>query len=429
MIGELAVLFGVMIILMVLGAPVFIAMALAEAVFVIAFWPQVPLMVVTQGFIKGLNNYHFAAIVFFFLAGEIMNAGGITRRLLRFARACFGHIPGGLSHVNILASMIFAGVSGSVMADASAIGSVMIPAMKREGYPGAYAAAVTSASATIGPVIPPSIPLVLFGLFAMTSIGHLFIAGIIPGILMGVFLLVASYIISKSRNYPAAPWAGFRVLFQAAMGAVLALIMPLIVVVGLVGGVATVTEVGAVAAGYALIVSLFIYREISFSRLWQVLCKVGIDGSKVLIIVTIAGLFIWIIGNMGVGRVLADWIGGVTTNPTLILGFMALVLLLGGMFLDPITVFVVFVPMMMPTAAAVGISFTQMGVVAVLANLLGLGTPPVGMVVFLCAAQAHSPVHHVFKEIMPFLGALFLLLILLIIFPQLSLWLPQLIMN
>jgi tripartite ATP-independent transporter DctM subunit len=358
-----------------------------------------------------------------------MNAGGITDRLLRFARACFGSIPGGLSHVNILSSMVFAGVSGSVMADASAIGSIMIPAMKREGYPGDYSAAVTSASATIGPVIPPSIPLVLFGLFAMTSIGRLFVAGIVPGILMGMFLLVASYIISRARKYPATQWVGLTELFHATMGAVLALLMPLIVVVGLVGGVATVTEVGAVAAAYALIVSMFIYRELGLDRLWQVMCKVGIDGSKVLIIVTVAGLFIWIIGNMNVGKVLADWIGGVTTNPTLILGLMALVLLIGGMFLDPITVFVIFVPMMVPTAAAVGINLTQMGVVAVLANLLGLGTPPVGMVVFLCAAQAEAHVHHVFKEIMPFLGALFVLLVLLIIFPQLSLWLPQLLMD
>lgn len=429
MIVELVVLFGVMLLFIAIGTPVFIAMVLSEAAYIIGFWPKVPVMVVTQGFIEGINNYHFAAIIFFFLAGEIMNVGGITERLLRFARACFGHIPGGLSHVNIISSMVFAGVSGSVMADVSAIGSILIPAMKREGYPGAYSAAVTSASATIGPMIPPSVPLVLFGLFSMTSIGRLFIAGIVPGILMGVFLLAASYIISKRRKYPAAPWAGFTELLRATMGSIIALIMPLIVVVGLVGGVATVTEVGAVAAAYALIVSMFVYRELSVVRLWKVMCKVGIDGAKVLIIVSIAGLFIWIIGNMGVGRALSHWISGVTSNPTLVLGLMALVILVGGMFLDPVTVFVVFVPMMVPTAAALGISFTQMGVVAVLANLLGLGTPPVGMVVFICAAQAEAPVHQVFKEITPFLGALFLLLILLILFPQLSLWLPQVLMG
>ncbi len=426
MIAELVVLFGVMLAFMALGTPVFISMALAEAAYVIAFWPKVPIMVVAQGFIQGLNNYHFAAIVFFFLAGEIMNAGGITDRLLRFTRACFGHIPGSLSHVNILASMVFAGVSGSAMADASAIGSIIIPAMKREGYSGAYSAAVTSASATIGPVIPPSIPLVLFGLFAMTSIGRLFIAGIIPGILMGVFLLIASYLISRARNYPATAWVGFVELLRATMSSILALIMPLIVVVGLVGGVATVSEVGAVAAAYAVIVSMFIYRELSLGKLWQVMCKVGSDGAKVLIIVSIAGLFIWIIGNMGVARLLAGWIGSLTSDPRLILALMAMALLIGGTVLDPVTLFAVFVPIMVPTAAVASINLTQLGVVAVLATMLGLITPPVGMLVFLTSAQATAPAHHVFKELIPFLGALLLLLVALIVFPQLSLWLPDL---
>lgn len=426
---ELVVLFGVMLIFMTLGTPVFISMVLAEAAYLITFWPKLPVMVIAQGFVQGLNNYHFAAIVFFFLAGEIMNAGGITDRLLRFTRACFGHIPGGLSHVNILASMVFAGVSGSAMADASAIGSIMVPAMKREGYSGAYSAAVTSASATIGPVIPPSIPLVLFGLFAMTPISRLFIAGIIPGILMGVFLLAASYIISRFRNYPATAWAGLGELLRATIGSILALIMPLIVVVGLVGGVATVSEVGAVAAAYALIVSLFFYRELSLRKLWQVLCKVGSDAAKVLIIVSIAGLFIWIIGNMGVARVLARWIGSLTSNPTLVLGLMAVALLIGGTVLDPVTLFAVFVPIMVPTATVVGIDLTQLGVIAVLSTMLGLVTPPVGMLVFLTAAQATAPAHHVFKELLPFIGALFLLLAALIVFPQLSLWLPDFLMG
>jgi tripartite ATP-independent transporter DctM subunit len=426
MIAELVVLFGVMLIFMALGTPVFISMALAEAAYIISFWPKVPIMVIAQGFIQGLNNYHFTAIVFFFLAGEIMNAGGITERLLRFTRACFGHIPGSLSHVNILASMVFAGVSGSSMADASAIGSIIIPAMKREGYPGAYSAAVTSASATIGPVIPPSIPLVLFGLFAMTSIGRLFIAGVIPGILMGVFLLIASYLISRARKYPATAWMGFAELFRATISSILALVMPLIVVIGLVGGVATVSEVGAVAAAYAVIVSMFIYRQLSLGKLWQVMCKVGADGAKVLIIVSIAGLFIWIIGNMGVARVVAGWIGSLTSDPRMVLALMALVLLIGGTVLDPVTLFAVFVPIMVPTALVVHINLTQLGVVAVLATMLGLITPPVGMLVFLTSAQASTTAYYVFKELIPFLGSLLLLLVALILFPQLSLWLPEL---
>jgi len=429
MIIELVLLFGVMLVFMALGTPVFISMALAEAAYIVAFWPKVPIMVVAQGFVQGLNNYSFTAIVFFFLAGEIMNAGGITDRLLRFTRACIGHIPGGLSHVNIMASMVFAGVSGSAMADASAIGSIIIPAMKREGYSGSYSAAVTAASATIGPVIPPSIPLVLFGLFAMTSVGRLFIAGIIPGILMGVFLLIASYFISRRRKYPATAWVGFGEVLRATMSSILALIMPLIVVVGLVGGVATVSEVGAIAAAYSLIVSMLVYQELKPGELWRVICKVSADSAKVLIIVSIAGLFIWIIGNMGVAKVLAVWIESLTSDPKLVLALMAVALLLGGMVLDPVTLFAVFVPIMVPTAAVVGIDLTQMGVIATLATMLGLLTPPVGMLVFLTSAQATAPVHHVFKELVPFLGALLLLLAALIIFPQLSLWLPGLLLG
>ncbi|MBU0463097.1 MAG: TRAP transporter large permease [Proteobacteria bacterium] len=429
MINELSVLFGTMLIFMVAGVPVFFCMAIAEIAYIAVFWPKVPLMVVAQGFVLGLNNYHFAAIVFFFLAGEIMNSGGITKRLLRFTGACFGHIHGGLSHVNILASMVFAGVSGSSMADASSIGAIMVPAMKREGYSGAYAAAVTAASATIGPVIPPSIPLVLFGLFAMTPISRLFIAGVIPGILMGVFLLITSYLISRARKYPATAWVGFNELAKSMLGSLAALIMPLIIIVGLVGGIATVTEVGAIAAAYALIVSMLIYRELNIGKLWQIFCKVGIDAAKILIIVSIAGLFIWIIGNMGVARVLSTWIGSITSDPTLVLALMAVVLLIGGTVMDPVTLFAVFVPIMVPTAAAVGINYTHMGVVAVLSTMLGLITPPVGMLVFLTSTQAEAPVHHVFKELIPFLGALFLLLGALIIFPQLSLWLPELLLD
>ena len=246
---------------------------------------------------------------------------------------------------------------------------------------------------------------------------------------MGVFLLAASYIISRFRNYPATAWAGLGELLRATIGSILALIMPLIVVVGLVGGVATVSEVGAVAAAYALIVSLFFYRELSLRKLWQVLCKVGSDAAKVLIIVSIAGLFIWIIGNMGVARVLARWIGSLTSNPTLVLGLMAVALLIGGTVLDPVTLFAVFVPIMVPTATVVGIDLTQLGVIAVLSTMLGLVTPPVGMLVFLTAAQATAPAHHVFKELLPFIGALFLLLAALIVFPQLSLWLPDFLMD
>lgn len=429
MVIEVVVLFGVLLILMIFGIPVFLSMAAATAAYTIVFWPKVPLMVVAQGFIQGLDNYNFAAIVFFFLAGEVMNAGGISDRLLRFARACFGHIRGGLSHVNILASMVFAGVSGSALADASAVGSIMIPAMKRAGYSSAYSAAVTGVSAIIGPVIPPSIPMVIFGLFAMTSIGKLFLAGVVPGVLMGIFLLVASYLISRVRNYPATPWAGWHAVFRASADSILALIMPVVIVAGLVAGVATVGEIGAVAAGYAIIVSMVFYRSLSIVDLWRSICKVGIGSCGVLIIVSVAGLFIWIIGNMGIAKALANGIGSLTSDPTVVLTLIVVALLIGGTILDPVTLFIVFVPILVPTAKVVGIDLTHFGVVAVLATMLGLVTPPVGILIFLTSAQASAPVRLVIREMIPFVSALFVLLAALIVFPGLTLWLPQLLMQ
>lgn len=426
MIAELVVLFGILLAGLGLGIPVFLAMATAAAAYTIVFWPKVPLAVAAQALVQGLDSYSFAAIVFFFLVGEIMNRGGISARLMRLARACIGHVRGGLSHVNILGSMVFAGVSGSAAADAAAVGSVMIPAMKRQGYPPAYAAAVTAASATIGPIIPPSIPLVIYGLMALTSIGKLFVAGIVPGVLMGVFLLVASYIISRRRNYPSEAWPGWRELFAAARLSLFALAMPVIVVVGLVGGVATVTEIGAVACLYAIVVSMAVYRELDLAGLWQAVIRAGIDSAKVLAILSVAGLFIWIVGNMGLARALAGWIGGLGGSPTAVLAWFTLALLVAGMVLEPVTILVVLVPVMIPAAQAVGIDLVQFGIVSVLATLMGLITPPVGFLIYLTSAQAGAPVHYTIRELAPFIAALALLLAALVLFPGLSLFLPSL---
>lgn len=429
MIAELLVLFGVMLLALGLQIPVFLAMTAGSAAYALVFWGKVPAPVIGQSFVQGLDSYSFAAILFFFLAGELMNAGGITERLMRLARALVGHVRGGLSHVSILASMVFAGVSGSAVADAAAVGSVMIPAMKRDGYGAPYAAAVIAAAATIGPVIPPSIPFVVYGLFALVSVGKLFLAGVIPGLLMGLFLLVASYVIARRRNYPATAWAGWRELGAATMDSALALLMPIIVVVGLVGGIATVNEVGAVAAVYAMLVGTLVYRRLGWAELWHACCRAGIDSCKVLIIIAASGIFIWIVGNMGVGRVLAAWVSSLTGDPLLVLGAFAIVLLIAGLILEPVTILVVLVPLMIPTAKAVGIDLVHLGVVSVLATLIGLITPPVGFLIYLEAAQAEAPVHHVVRELLPFIAALVLLLVALVIFPPLSLFLPRMIMG
>ena len=428
MLLQVVVLLGGMVVLMLTGLPVFFGMVLSVFVYWALFPGVLPGFVIGQSFVQGIDSYSFAAIPFFFLAGEIMNAGGLSQRLLRLAQALIGHVRGGLSHVNILANMVMAGVSGSAAADASAIGSVLAPAMKREGYGAAYAAAVTASAATIGPMIPPSIPLVIYGLISGASIGKLFLAGVVPGLLMGVFLLIASAIISSRRRYPKSAWGGWARVGKSLLESFAALIMPLLVVWGLVGGIATTTEIGAFAVAYAVAVSMFVYRELTWAALWQVVCKAARDASVVLIIASVAGAFTWIIANLGVGRVLAAAIGGLTTDPRAVLLIICVVLLIAGTVLEPVTTLLVLIPLFLPLCARVGIDLVHFGVVTVLATLIGMCTPPVGFLIYLTAAQAQADIVDVTRELLPFILALVLLLVALALLPGLALWLPAALM-
>lgn len=424
MIAELLVLFGAFFGTLALRVPVFFAMALATVAYAAVFAPVMPSLVVVQTFLQGLDRTAFTAIPFFFLAGEIMKAGGMSRRLLRLARALISHVGGGLGHTNIAASVVFAGVSGSAVADAAAVGSVMMPAMKKDGYGAPYSAAITAASATIGLVIPPSISMVIFGLFTGTSIGGLFLAGVVPGLLMAAFLIAASWWISRRRNYPASAWQGLGELGTALRESVLALPMPVLVVGCLVAGVATTAEIGAVAAIYAAVVSLLIYRETSLTGLWRAIENAALDSARVLIIIAISGAFVWIIANMGIAAALADWMQGLGLGPVWLLALIALILIVAGTVLEPITLLVVIVPMLVPTAMAAGFDMIHLGLVVVLAGAIGLVTPPVGILIYLTAAQAGAPAAQVIRELMPFLFALMLLLAAIVAIPQLSLWLP-----
>jgi len=423
---ELAILFGTFLGVLFIGAPVALAMALAIGIFSVAFAPALPSIVLVQTFMQGLDNTAFTAIPYFFLAGAIMNLGGMSRRLLRLARACLGHLRGGLSHANIGASVVFAGVSGSAVADAAAVGSIMIPAMRKEGYPGAYAAAVTAASATIGLVIPPSIPMVIFGLFTGAEIGALFLAGVLPGFLMGLFLIAASAVLSLRRGYPASAWRGWGELGAALRRASLALLMPVVVVVGLIGGFATTAEIGAVAAVYAAAISALVYREARLADLWCALCEAAADSAKVLIIIAISGGFVWIIASLGIARDIAALVAATGLQGAALLALIALVLLVLGTVLEPITLIVVIVPLLVPAAQAGGIDLVHLGLVSILAASIGLVTPPVGILLYITAAQAQSRAMSVIVETLPFLGALLATLALVVMAPDLVLWLPGL---
>lgn len=422
---EIGFTVAVMLVLMLLRVPVFLAMALATFAFAAVFSPMMQPMVIAQSFMRGLDSNAFTAIAYFFAAGAIMNAGGMSERLLELARSLVAQFRGGLAHANIGASMVFAGVSGSAVADAAAVGSVMVPAMKRDGYSGAYSAAVTATSATIGLVIPPSIPMVVFALFTPAEASKLFVAGILPGLLMGVFLLITSVFIAIRRGYPAHSWQGWKRVWIAFRRSFLALLMPILVVAGLIGGFATVSEIGALAALYAAAISLLVYRDTTIRAFWRALIAAAGDSAKILIIIAISGAFVWISARAGVANQLAEAVTASQVGPTLVLAAIAIILLLLGTVLEPVTLLIVVAPIIAPAAILAGVDITQLGVVVVLASAIGLVTPPVGVLLFVTSAQADAPIAEVVRESAIFLCALIILLFSVVYWQPLTLFLVR----
>jgi tripartite ATP-independent transporter DctM subunit len=426
---QLIVLVSAFLFFAILGIPIFISMGLGSVVYCTVFWSSSSFTTIASEMVYFLNNFAFLAIPFFFLAGDLMNAGGITRRLVDFATAIVGHIRGGLSHVGIVANMIMAGVSGSAVADASATGSVLIPAMKEDGYPGEYSAAVLAAAATIGPVIPPSIPLVMYGLLAEESIGQLFLGGAIPGTLMGLYLLVTSYLISKKRGYPARPRMALKQMAKATLDAVPALIMPLIIIGGIVSGIVTPTEAGVLAVAYALVISIFFYKKISYKDLPRLFAKSMLSSAHVMAIIATAGIFSYLVAEMRAGEVILHFFTSISQSKWVILCIVNIFFLLWGFVLDPMTAMVVVVPMLMPLVRTVGINPIHFGVVITINLMIALVTPPVGYLLYLSTAISGAKFENVVRESYPFLIALFVTLICVTFIPDLSLWLPQILMG
>jgi tripartite ATP-independent transporter DctM subunit len=412
-----------------LGMPVFISMGISSLIYILFLPQKIPLLVIPANMIGVLDSYGFLAIPFFFLAGDLMNTGGITKRLVEFAAALVGHIKGGLSHVSIIANMIMAGVSGSAIADASATGSVLIPAMKKDGYPAAYSAAVVAAAATIGPIIPPSIPMVIYGLLVNVSIGKLFLAGAVPGFLMGLYLIITSYLISKKRNFPARPRATLQQMALALVRSSFAIMMPLIIILGIVLGVVTPTEAGVVAVFYALFVGLFIYRELHWKDVPKIFKDSMIGSSYIMIILASSGVFSWLIASMGAGEILSRFFTSISTDKWVILAILNAFFLLWGCLLDPNTGLVVVVPMLMPLIEKLGIDPVHFGVVIILNLMIGLVTPPVGFLAYLTTTIAGARFEEVVKESWIFILALILALATCTFFPQIVMWLPQTLMG
>ena len=372
------------------------------------------------------SSFILLAVPLFIVAANIMNAGTISDRLLRFCVAVVGRFKGGLGHVNVVASIIFSGMSGSAVADAAGIGKIIINMMVKSGhYTRGYAAAITAASATIGPIIPPSIPMVLYALVSNSSIGYLFLGGIIPGILMGAVLMAMNSFIANKRGYEPEESVPISKLPMITFNAFPALLMPVILLYCIYGGVTTPTEAAAVAAFYALILASIFYRALSFSNFYNILVESARSSAAVGLVIGGALILNYIVASENIPDIIASYLVGLDVSPLLFLICVNILILLLGCILDATTLILVIIPLFLPSCKELGIDFVHFGVVAVVNCMIGLITPPYGVLLFVINAVSRIPLGEIIKEVIPFLLVLIAALFLMVSFPDLVLWLPR----
>ena len=412
------------LVLLALRIPIAIALAMVALGSVAVELQGRLFEVAVQVMVDGLDSFVLIAAPFFMLAAQIMNQGGMTRRIFRFANALVGWMPGGLGQVNIVASMLFSGMTGSAISDAVGLGTMEIAAMRERGYDPDLSAAITAASSIIGPIVPPSVPMVIYGAIASASIGSLFLAGLIPGLLMGAALMVTVFVyafLGKAPRGQRTDWAELR---QSAAEALPSLMTPVIVVGGIYSGLFTPTEAAVVATAYALIVTA-IYREITWRALREITVYVIVTAGALFFIVASTSLLGWVIARSGAMVDVALWLGDAVESQTALLFIIAGLYLVVGLFMEPIAALLLLVPILLPAVKILGIDLVHFGVITVLSLCLGLLTPPVGLVLYAVAGVADLRVHRLMVAVLPFLVPLVIVLVLIIAVPDLVLFLPK----
>lgn len=417
---------AILFILSAFGAPIAVAMIVA-AVSYLGMTGQ-DLALAAEQILQGLyNSFILLAVPLFIVAANIMNAGTISDRLLNFCVAVVGRFRGGLGHVNVVASLIFSGMSGSAIADAAGIGKIIIQMMTKNGrYPIGFAAAITAASATIGPVIPPSIPMVMYALVSDTSVGYLFLGGIVPGLLMAAVLMVMVARISAKRDFALEVPTPIRELPRITVNAFPALLMPVILLFGIYGGATTPTEAAAVAATYAFLLAAVFYRAISLRDTYDLLSNSARSSSSVGLVIGGALIFNYIVASENIPNTVSAYLGTIDLSPVEFLLMVNLFLLLLGAFLDATTILLVIIPIFLPAARELGIDLVHFGVVVVVNTMIGLITPPYGVLLFVINATTGAPMRDMIVEVWPFLLALIVALLIITLVPDLVLWFPRL---
>ncbi|WP_162409738.1 TRAP transporter large permease [Acuticoccus sediminis] len=384
----------------------------------------VDLIMVPLTMSNAVNDSTLVTIPLFVLAAEIMNHGGLTRRLVDWALSVVGHVKGGLSQVSITSNLIMAGVSGSAVADAAATGGILIPAMRKEGYPEGYAGAVVASGAMLGPIIPPSVPMIIYAVIANVSVVKLFMAGIVPGVMLAVGYMVICWLIARSRDYPSRPRQGLRAIIATTQYSLFALGMPVIIVLGMRFGYVTDIEASALAALYALLVSVFVYRAIGLRQLLRVIFLATRSAAAVLFLLAAAGPFGWLLAEAKINDAIASGILSITSDPLVGLLLINLILLAIGCFLEPLPALVIFIPSLLPVGAALGIDPVHLGLVMVMNLMIGMLTPPVGLLLFVVAGIGQIPLVKIIRAVLPFLVWSLVVLGIATVFPAVVLWLP-----
>jgi tripartite ATP-independent transporter DctM subunit len=425
----LALLLGPLLLLSLVGVPLVFALLASSLLTLLITSPGIPLEVVPQLFVQGMDNFPLLAIALFFLAGELMVACGITERLLSFAQSLVGHLRSGLAQVGIIASFLMAGVSGSAVADAAAVGSVLIRSMKNAGYPAGFAAAVVETASILGPIIPPSIPMIIYAVLSGTSVGAMFMAGILPGILIAIGLAIVARFRCKDLGIATLPRASRRQVMTETGRASFALLAPVIIVGGIRGGIFTPTEAGAIAAIYVLFIGLFVYRGVALSSIFGSLVRAAHGTASVMVVLGASSIFAWIIADQGISRQFAAMIGDLGAPPWVLVLLFNLLYLAIGMFLDPIAALIILVPIMMPLLPKLGQDPIQFGVMIVLNLMIGLCTPPVGYLIFITSNIGKVSTTEVIRQSIPFIGVLLVVLLLVAYVPAVTLLLPSILVG
>lgn len=422
--GILIILF--FFLMMAIGIPVAVALGVASIVYIIGF-VGLPSIIVVQQMISGVDKFTLLAIPFFMMAGSLMEQGGISRRIVDFAKKLLGPIPGGLALVVVLASMIFAAMTGAGAATVAAIGAILYPEMIKENYDSDFTCALLATGGIFGPLIPPSILMVLYGVATDVSVGDMLMGGVIPGIVMGIVVAITAVLMCKKNGIKSGKRYGIKEIFESFFKAFWALMTPLIILGGIYSGIFSPTEAAAVATLYSLIIGMFVYKELKINNLFNVLYKSMKTTAGVLLIVATTQAFGWVLTKEQIPQFIAKIFTSLSSSPTVFLFAVTILLLIAGCFLDPVPAVMIFSPILYPTSKVFQIDSIHFGVVMVVALCIGLITPPVGMNLFVASSVGKSPVHKIVKHIIPFIIATLIGLIIIILVPEISTFLPSLV--